>query len=301
MNSNRIISMMKVTVSVIICCLLFIVTTGHLQADDIINAMVSKNDDTGFAAVIQDKADLLTDSEELELMTKMQDVTEYSTAIFVTSTDSHSGTLVNYARYVLEDICGQLNLDGYTAVIFLIDMYSRELIIYSGETVFKTITTGIADSITDNTYTYASRGDYLGCAKEAFSQIYKVMDGQKIAQPMRYITAALLAIFVGLAVSLILVRRKTKREEAGHREIINALTVNRFEPTVNSRLINSRRIKHVEVTVGDGGHGGGFGGGGHSGGFGGGGGFSGGGGGGGFSGGGGGGFSGGGGGGSHRF
>ena len=250
------------------------------------NAYIYKNEESGNAAIIVDQADLLTDKEETELAEYLDRVTPYATAIFATSDTKHSDSIMQHAKKTLENICRSAGLDnGYTAVIFLIDMSTRELTIYSGETIFKVINTGIANSITDNTYTYASKGDYLGCAKEAFTQIFKVLDGQKIAQPMRYITAALLAVFAGLTISFFLVRRKTKRVSVGWSSVHETLDVQQFTPRVNSRLISSRRVKHVESSCGGGGfHGGGFSGGG-----------------GGFSGGGGGSFSGSGGGGSHSF
>ena len=281
-------------VKILIVVSVFLLTfAAPAYAVQVSNAYIYKNEESGNAAIIVDQADLLTNEEESELTEYLDRVTPYATAIFATSDTKHSDSIMQHAKKTQENICRSAGLDnGYTAVIFLIDMSTRELTIYSGETIFKVINTGIANSITDNTYTYASKGDYFGCAKEAFTQIFKVLDGQKIAQPMRYITAALLAVFAGLTISFFLVRKNTKRVPAGWVSVHETLDVQQFTPQVNSRLVSSRRVKHVESSGGGGGfHGGGFSGGG--------GGFSG--GGGGFSGGGGGSFSGSGGGGSHSF
>ena len=298
----------------LIILLLFVVvmTAGTVFAAKTSDAYLYKNEQTGYAAIIFDEAELLTDEEEAELEEYLNRITPYATAIFVTSDTAHTSSISQHARDTLESICGSAGLDGYTAIIFMIDMYSRKLYIYSGETANQTITNDFGATITDNTYTYATRGDYFGCAKETFTQIFKVLDGQRIAQPMRYITAALLAIFAGLAFSLILVRIKTKKIVANTGVSKETLDEWEFRPQVQAVLVNTRKVRRD--TDGGGFHGGGFSGGGfHGGGFsgggfhGGGGGFHGGGGGfhgggGGFhGGGGGGGFSGHGGGGGHSF
>lgn len=248
-------------------------------------ALLWKNEETGYTAVLLDLADLLTETEEREAMEHLKDATNYCNAIFLSNTDSYTGSEVQYGGRKMEEICADLGLDDYTAVLYMVDMHKRKLVIAPSKKIFNVITTDISNTITDNTYTYASRGDYAGAIRETFAQICRVFDGQAIAQPMRYITAALLAVFAGLAISLIAVRTKTKRKEAGYRDLTAALQINRFEPGISAALVSTKRVKHVEVSSGGGhgGHGGGFGGGG----------------GGGFSGGGGGGFSGGGG--SHSF
>ena len=273
----------------IILAVLLLAFAAPAYAIQVSNTYIYKNEDTGYAAIIVDQADLLTNDEEADLAEYLDRVTPYATAIFATSDTDHSDSIIDHAKKTLEKVCISAGFEnGYTAIIFMIDMSTRKLILYSGETIYKVIDTGLADSITDNTYTYASRGDYYGCAKEAFTQIFKVLDGQKIAQPMRYTTAALLAVFAGLTISFFLVRRKTRRVAASWSSIHETLDIRSFTPRVNSRLVSSRRVKHVESSGGGGGFRGGGGGGFH-----GGGGFSG--------GGGGGGFSGGGGGGSHSF
>ena len=291
-------NMFRLFAGLLLTLFLLVVLTGASFAARTNDAYLYNNEKTGFAAILFDEADLLTDEEEEELEEYLNRVTDYATAIFVTSDTAHSDSIQDHARATLENICGSADLDGYTAIIFMIDMSTRKLIIYSGESVYSTITTGIADSITDNTYTYASKGDYLSCAKEAFTQIFKVMDGQKIAQPMRYITAALLAIFAGLAFSLILVRIKTKKAAVSSAVSKEELDEWEFRPKVQAVLVGTRKVRRIESDGGGGFHGGGGGFHGGGGGFHGGG-FSG--GGGGFHGGGGGGFSGHGGGGSHSF
>ena len=230
----------------------------------------STNEETGYVAVIVDSASLLSEEEETDLAEYLEPVTKYCSAIFLTSSASHSSSMHEYAKEMLEKIGRAAGLtDGYNALIFVVDMSERQLLIYAGETTAKVITTAVSNSITDNTYTYASRGDYFGVARETFIQLLRVLEGQGIAQPMLYITSALLALFIGFGISLILVRSKTRRKVASDKVLMGALETNLFDPAVTARLISERTVVHVESS------GGGFsggGGGGHSGG--GGGGFS---------------------------
>ena len=276
----------KIAAAAVMMAVVLFIVSGIVLAARSENLYTMKNEETGYYAVIMDSAELLNEEEERKLEEYLDRMTEYCSAIFLTSNETHSSSMHEYSKAMLEKIGKSVDMtDGYNAVIFVVDMDKRQLTIYAGETAAKVITTAISNSITDNTYTYASRGDYYGVARETFTQLYQVLDGQAIAQPMKYITTALLAIFAGLGISLILVRRKTKRKKADVSSVMDALEICRFDPEVTVALIREEKVRHEEAS------GGGFGGGGGH--FGGGGG--------GFSGGGGGGFSGGGSSGGHGF
>lgn len=221
------------------------VNVPSVELDD--SFIIKENPDSGYAAILSDKSSLLSKSEEEEVLNRMQTITPDATAIFVTSDREHGGNIVEFAKLVLEDICSKTNKDGYNAVIFLIDMYYRELVIYAGETTGHVISTALANSMTDNVYRYASEGDYAKCADKAFEQIYRLLDGQRIAQPMRYITAALLSIFIGLGFALILVRSKTKKSTAANENMIYALLVRKFSPKIKATVTNVKKTPHVEV------------------------------------------------------
>ena len=221
----------------------------------------NKNEETGNVAVIIDSAHLLSDEEEVKLEEYLDRVTQYCHAIFLTSDTPHSSSMHEYAKSMLEQIGRSVGLtDGRNAIIYVIDMNKRQLTIYAGETAAKTITTAISNAITDNTYTFATKGDYYAAARETFIQIFQVLEGQEIAQPMRYITAAMLALFIGFGISLLMVRSKTKRKKADERAIMDSLESSYFEPAVNATLVSERTVVHVQS--GGGGGGGGFSGGG---------------------------------------
>lgn len=150
------------------------------------------NEKTGYEAVIHDSAGLLSQYEHKRLMDTMMPITEYGHVIFL-SLDSVSHSSKKQA----EDFCRQL-YGSDNAVVFFINMDARELYIYSNEDLYHTITQSHALTITDNVYRHASAGDYYSCAHKAFSQIYRVLGGDPIPQPMKYICNALLAMILAL-------------------------------------------------------------------------------------------------------
>ena len=115
---------------------------------------------------VDDGADLLSDTEEAELIRRYSPITEYMDAAFV-STDHSEGSTSSYTeKYAIQ------HYGNDPAVIFMIDMDDREIYIYSNGSALKTISKADARAITDNIYQYASRGEYFECADAAFSQIY---------------------------------------------------------------------------------------------------------------------------------
>lgn len=56
-------------------------------------------------------------------------------------------------------------------VAFAIDMANRQICVYSSDSIYQQITTEVAGNITDSIYKYATQGNYLECAKQAFHMI----------------------------------------------------------------------------------------------------------------------------------
>ena len=101
-------------------------------------------------------------------------------------------------------------------------MDNREIYIFSDGAVYKTIRPSYADTITDNVYRYASNADYLSCAANAFSQIHTLLSGQKIAQPMKYISNLLLALILAALINYFVVRLSSRTAKPSDREILLA-------------------------------------------------------------------------------
>ena len=157
-----------------------------------VDAKTYHNPETGYRAYVEDDADLLKDSEELALLAKMKQVTSYGGAAFVSSqAEAESAGKLAESRY--REFFGK---DSGT--LFLIDMYNRKIWIFSDGAIYKIITKGYANTITDNVFRKATYGHYYECAAEAFDQINLLLDGQAIAQPMKHISNALVAFVLAL-------------------------------------------------------------------------------------------------------
>ncbi len=228
------------------------------------------NPDTGYRIYVEDRAGLLTEEQRLELSQAMQRITAYGNAAFLT-TDSNAASTESLARSYYRERFGT---DSGT--VFVIDMDNRNIWIHSDGAVYDVITSAYADTVTDNVYRYASAGDYYECAREAFAEIHALLEGQRIAQPMKYISNALLAMILALLANFGLVICLTRLRRPGE----NALLANihrKFRFTKPNAVYTHQTKTYDPVSSGGGSSGGS--GGGSSGGGGGGGGSSGGGGG----------------------
>ena len=199
----------------LLMCLVFSAGSFAVYADE-----KTSSDIQGlYNIIIQDDADLLTEEEEADLYEHMAPVTRYGHAGFY-STNGPVDQTSSYARDAYTDFFGQ---DSGT--LFLIDMDNRYLYIFSRGAVEDAIPTSIANTITDNVYRLAGKGDYAGCAMTAFDQIGARLEGQKIAQPMKHITNLLTAIILAMAIGYGFIRFHNMKGSPDRRVLVDALTV----------------------------------------------------------------------------
>lgn len=169
------------------------------------------NPDTNYRTVIEDDAGLLSDEEITRLAAVMEGITEYGNVAFKTISSNSTGTK-SYAESFYKEKFGTAS-----GTLFLIDMDNRQIWIQSDGAVYKVITKSYANTITDNVYREASKGDYFACANEAFTQIQTLLRGRHIMQPMKYISNALLAMILALLINFcyicIFSRLKKPKEE----------------------------------------------------------------------------------------
>ena len=158
------------------------------------------NPNTNYQVFIDDNSNLLTDQEEAKLLDTMKPLTAYGGIAFV-SKDVEGSSAESYAREVAYKY-----FSGESGTVFLIDMGNRKIYMYSTGKNSKIITSGKSLSITDNVYSYAKSGDYFKCANEAFSQAGALLRGERIAEPMKYISNALIAIIVSLIIMYFIVK-----------------------------------------------------------------------------------------------
>ncbi|MBO4324929.1 MAG: TPM domain-containing protein [Lachnospiraceae bacterium] len=203
--------------------------------------------------VIEDEADLLTGYEETVLAEEMAKLTEYGNVAFITLSTNYKTTDA-YAALAYERLFGT-----ESGVLFLIDMDRREIYIESDGYIGDFVSRAKARTITDNVYRYASYGQYASCAGKAFDQVKTLMEGGRIAQTMKYLSNAFIAVLVALLGNFILLRKLNAK---------NGVTVAELETANKSRVtftkgktdVTSKKV--VVINNSHGGRGGGFGGGG---------------------------------------
>lgn len=195
-----------------------------------------RNPDTGYEIYIIDECDLLSDNEERQLLNDMKPVTAYGNAAFV-SVYSNTTTIL-YAQEKYFDL-----FKNESGSIFVIDMNNRNIWIHSDGDIYKIVTKAYANTITDNTYTYASQGQFYRCAAEVFKQEYTLLEGGNIARPMKHITNAIISMIVGLLANFIFLLISRKKPDSYDKEAVTALSASTLIAAGGATLIASNRYR----------------------------------------------------------
>ena len=236
-------------------------TTTVVPEDNIItNNVVDTNDykyvneSTNFSATIDDKANLLTVEERVKLFEEIKPLTEYGHTAFVSIANNYS-SVESFA-----DSYYHSNYGTESGTIFIIDMSNRKIYIFSDGANYRTVTSAKAYSITDNTYTYATNKDYYGCASYSFKQIYTILSGGKIAEPMRYTSNIFIAITLAFFFSFLYILSKSKISKASDRSVVNNCDIT-FQIGATSAIKTGQHSVYSPQSSGSSGGGGGGGGG----------------------------------------
>lgn len=220
------------------------------------NTIVKNN--SKYQVIIEDDADLLTSDEEQMLYTQMSELTQYGNILFKTiNTNPYSSTEKYASKYYYEKCQRQ------SGTVFLIDMKKRIIYIYSDGSNYTTITSEKAEIITDNIYKYATNKQYYKCATEAFSQINTLLKGGKIAEPMKYISNAVIAVMLALFINFTIFKLATRIKAASNKEQIKECE--RFFKYSKPEVKRTGEHKVYSPIRSSSSGGGGFSGGGHSG------------------------------------
>ena len=218
------------------------------------------NEETKYKAVIKDEANLLTDDEEVKLKDQMTGLTEYGNIILITLSENSMSTESYAERYY------HSNYGTVSGTIFVIDMDNRRIYMFSDGANYRTITSEKAYIITDNVYNYASREKYYECVHEAFREVQVLLEGGKIAEPMRHISNFVLALTCGFFVCFLIVHKVSKIKEASAKEILNNCGIKFDIGEITGEKVGEHRVYNPHTDSSSGGGGGGGGGGGSSGG-----------------------------------
>jgi len=221
------------------------------------------NSSTGYEAYIFDGGDYLTSSQEEDLIDEMKDITEYCNAIYITDENN-----VNYSMSYSDGLArayakAYFGYDENT-VVYVCD--NENDLIYVQGSIEKVITKGKCDSIADNIYTYSADGNYYKSASKAFSQCQRLLQGRKIAEPMKYICNAFIGLFAGFIICYAIVSKKSSLKYAGYDEMIAGAISYVEKSGVQARFVSTSRTYSPRSSSSGGHGGGGHGGGGHHGG-----------------------------------
>ena len=219
---------------------------------------------SSYRLVIDDREDLLTASEENMLQIKMERIREYGNVGFVTV--SQFSSTDTYTKNLYRDLFGR-----ESGMLFVIDMGRRNIWIFCDGAIYRIINKSYANTITDNVYRYASKGQYYDCAYNVFDQAEILLEGGRISQPMKYISNALIALVLAILGNFIFLVIQRGESIANPDTIAKAMSSGVAVGIVSKVMTKSKTSRHVESSGGggggfSGGGGGGGGGGGSSGG-----------------------------------
>lgn len=175
-----------------------------------------RNQETGYVAIVEDDAELFTKESIWTFLEEMKALTEYGNVCVKTISQNTYYSSTDYANAYYDERFGE-TADG---TVFLIDMDFRELVLTSEGRIKRDVTSALADSIMDNVYSYASEGRYDICCQEALEQVHRLLEGKKIAQPMKYICNAFLAIILSIVLNYGFVRHYSKKKKVKHPEFM---------------------------------------------------------------------------------
>ena len=199
---------------------LVIILFAVLQTVPAYAAVTKVNSNTDYEMIIDDQAGYFSDDEINDLTDLMIQITDYCN-IAVVTTESHSySSTKKLASSYFDDNFGI----HATGSVFVIDRRLNEIYLYTAGPTQKTISASRATSITDNTYIYATKDygrDYYQCSCKTMEQVLTLLEGGRIAEPMRYICSALLAIILALLFNYFIVMFCSRSRKESTKEILN--------------------------------------------------------------------------------
>lgn len=206
------------------------------------------NEETGFTVVVNDGAQLMTADECEKLAEEMQAITEFGHAAVVTIDQNPLGSTEDYAEKLYREYFGREN-----GTLLLIDMDERYIYFFSDGDNYNIISKRRAETITDNCYRYASKGEYYNCASEAMQQVDDLLNGRKIAQPMKYFSNAFLAILLALIINYVRIRKVTSVTDRTISDMMKQTQGEFFSPlAVSVTHLGQEKLRMPESSSGGG-------------------------------------------------
>ena len=218
------------------------------------------NPDTGFSIYYEDDGSFFDSTQQNKITEAMKPLTSYTNIAFVSLSSNPYHTAEKYAKNYVESKFS----DTYGALFLLdADPASREIYIYCSRKTYKTITRSHCLSITDNIYSYASDNDdsndgFCLCAVKAFEQMQTILDGGRIAQPMKYLSNLFFALALALLINFFIVRIVSRKHNPSRSQLLNGIYTNYKMDNAHVEFVNqTKQYSPQSSGSGGGGHSGG--------------------------------------------
>ena len=171
---------------------------------------------------IADEAGLLSEDEINDLEEYFETLNSDFNYVAVT-VDHHEHYGID-SDEVLEDYYNTYYDDTQSGLAFIIDMYSRRIILSAYGDLRFVLRASDEQDVTDNVYKYASKEDYYDCIYHAFSQAYTICNDGFVLRPMRIIVTVLISLILGFMIPFLraMKQRNRLRISKEEREIVMA-------------------------------------------------------------------------------
>ena len=272
MTVHNKISLLKNVSGLLSVCLLavfcLLLVSSPVMAEDILerpDGTVYTDETTGYKLEIHDDASLLEDTQLHALVKDMKGLVKYGSVGFFTTNIEYRSTSA-LAHDLYDKYLWKQSSAEESGTIFLIDMEQRNIYIYSNGVIYRTITNAYANTITDKVYKYASDADYYRCAKEVFDSELTLLEGRKIAQPMKYASNIFLAAALAILINYLLVKLFSRAKSPSEAEMLASIAATQRMNHADVQFERESKTYSPRSSSGSGGGGGHSGGGGSSGG-----------------------------------
>lgn len=252
----------KGAVSIALCFVLMAVLPAvNSSADEDVEYVYGEySDETGYFYFVDDEAGLFDKWQEASLEEELSVIADkYANAGVVTIDSNPFSDAEDYADYYISTM-----FESQSSVIFLIDMDSRQLVLWANGEARKEITNSVGNIITDNVYRYAHDGEYYEAASKAVKQTYTKLNGGRIASPMKIMSNIAIAIVLSLILTYIIAFCVSSTFKAGAEKLLEGIDSKYSFNDINVVFTHTRR--EYSPRSSSSGSGGGHSGGGHSGG-----------------------------------
>ncbi len=208
------------------------------------------------APVIDDEIHLFREDELAALTEKMEPLCAFGTPVLWVTRAAGEAEALCVQKYVSDIGYGR------SGILFMINLNTRDLYLYVDGAIGDAISVSDCLDITDNVYREASGGYFMSCAANVFNQAGKLLNNERIARPMHYITSFLLAVCMALLITFVIVVRPgnkgifqlKKRPKPDLHPSVSALPILAV-PAITVR--ENKLIRSIRISSGGGSSGGG--------------------------------------------